>query len=142
MATEEQRERVRFDTGYDSGDGGGLSDAVIDGLYTDAAALWGTSTAIEAQVRLDVIDNLLMQAAKRVDYSQNESSEKMGQVFDHLYKAREKFQKALDLETSVASAAVMFGGLRRYNKHNIQVPDDHSFPFGNRDISRFEGDQS
>lgn len=142
MATDAQRERVRFDTGYDSGDGGGLSNAVIDGLYTDAATLWTSSAAIEAQVRIDVIDNLLMQAAKRTDYSQNESVEKSGQIFDHLWKAREKFQKALDLETTVASAPVMFGGLRRYNKKTIQVPSDYEFPNGNKDLSRFEGEQS
>lgn len=145
MPTDAQRDAVRFDTGYDAGTSGGLSDAIIDTLYSRAETLWGSgaTSAIEAQVRLYVVDNLIMQAAKRTDYSQNESSEKSSQIFDHLYKMRDQFQKLLDLETTVSSAPVMMGGLRRYNKQSIEVPDDHQFPVdSNRDLSRFEGDAS
>lgn len=142
MPTEAQREKVRFDTGYDTGDGGGLPDATIDTLYEDATTLWvGNTAAIEAQVRLDVIDNLLMQASKRVNYRQNQSSENAGDIFEHLYKMRAKFQKAIDDETTTASAAVAFGGLRRSTPKTIVVPDDYTFPAtGNEDISRIGGE--
>lgn len=142
--SDDQRDFIRFKTGYETGSGSALTDAMFTLLETEEESIWGTNTnAVVAAVGLDVVDNLLMQAAKRNDYKQNQSTESAGQIFDHLHKARKFFSDALDVATDGLMPAVQFGGLRRYNKKTIEVPNDYRFPpTGNRDLSRFEGEGS
>jgi hypothetical protein len=48
------------------------------------------------------LDQLIMDAVKFSDYTQNETQEKKSQIFDHLLKVRALWQKKLDDETAAA----------------------------------------
>ena len=120
MATTSQRDRLRSDLGLTCYE---LPDALADQYYT-----WGqddypdNAAAAGATTRLIVIDNLLAQAAKRTDYRQNQSEEKLSQLFEHLRALRKIYTDALDDALNAGSTWVMFGGLRRRDNPRIDRP--------------------
>lgn len=137
MPTDAQRDAVRYDLSASSSV---MPDTEIDLLYDRSTALYsGNDEAIEAKVRLLAIRAILISAAKMVDYTQNQSSEKLGQVFDHLYKIRTIFADDLLIALSDAGVSVNYGGLRRKPSRIIESPnDDPMFPFEGNDVSRFQ----
>lgn len=86
MATQLQRERLRADLDANED---ALTDAEIDDAFARAEEQYGENTsATEAAARVIAIQQLLAAAAKRADYSQNASSERRSQVFEHLLRLR------------------------------------------------------
>ena len=93
MATEIQRERLRGDLDADDD---ALTDAEIDDAFARAEEQYGdNAAAVEAAARVVTIQQLLAGAAKRADYTQNESSERRSQVFDHLMRLRAIYEGGL-----------------------------------------------
>lgn len=142
MPTNSQRNAVRAD--LDSNDDQ-LSNAKVDDLYTRVTEMYPTnSLAVEAGVRVMAINQLLAGAAKRTDYKQNQSTEALGQLFDHLFRLRAIH--AADLETALTSGAsgvaARWGGLRPTKTRLVQLPDDFQLNYGVShywDVSRLEG---
>ena len=124
MPTAEQRDAVRYDLGDPS-----IEDAEIDALYLRAEIAYPSNTsAAEASVRLLAVNSLLMQAAKRSDYTQNRSSEKLSQVFDHLLMLRKLYRDDLLLAVEESTSSVRMGALRRVTPRVEEYPGDQ---FGN-----------
>ncbi len=107
MATEIQRERLRTD--LDAEDDA-LTDAEIDDAFARASDKYGDNTeAVEAAARVMTIQQLLAGAAKRSDYSQNQSSERRAQVFEQLIRLRAIYEA--DLQSALDTWA-QWGQLR------------------------------
>ena len=118
MATELQRERLRAD--LDAGEDA-LADADIDDAFARAEAQYaGNASAVEAAARVVAIQQLLAGAAKRADYSQNESGERRSQVFEQLMRLRAIYEG--DLHAALETAA-QWGGLRRQPSRVEEYPD-------------------
>lgn len=96
MATDTQRQRLRMDLGFAADDTTSLPDATIDDIYVRVEEKYTDADSIEAATRLLAFDQLLIQAAADVDYTQNENSKKASQRHTHLSKERDKWQKRLD----------------------------------------------
>ena len=96
MATTIERERLRADLDADEDV---LTDAEIDDAYARAVEQYGdgslASMAINAGARVIAIQQLLAGAAKRADVTQNQSSERHSQVFDHLLRLRAIYEGGL-----------------------------------------------
>lgn len=139
MPTPAQRDAVRYDLGTDSTI---MGDPEIDTLYDRASAFWpGNDFAIEAQVRMLVIRRLYAQASKLVDYTANQSSEKLSQIRDGLKDLYAQYADDLTVSTQDTGGLVNFGGLRRYNARTVDVPRDFNVPFGGAvDLSAFDRD--
>lgn len=136
MPTNDQRDAVRFDL---DADGASLPDSTINMLYSRAEGLHGTnSAAVESQVRLYVVERLWAAAAKRNDYTQNESSEKASQIFSNLEKLRKRYADELEDAINGVVSSVNYGGLRRYNQRLVEFPDDYPARRLNVDVSRPE----
>ncbi len=112
MATTIERERLRADLDADEDV---LTDAEIDDVFARATALYGNNAAaIHAGARVVAIQQLLAAAAKRADSTQNASSERHAQVFDHLLRLRAIYEgEALSALRLALDAAIAWGGLRR-----------------------------
>jgi hypothetical protein len=118
MATDLQRERLRADLGADDA---ALTDAEIEDAFTRAGDQHGDNTfAVEAAARVLILQQLIAGAAKRADYTQNQSSERRSQVFDHLFALRAIYES--DLRAALESAA-QWGGLRRKPTRIEEYPD-------------------
>lgn len=116
-----------------------LSDALIDELFLRSEAVYpSSSSAAYTQVKLLVIGNLLFSASKLVDYTQNESSEKLSQILTNLMKIKEDLLTELDIALNGNLPAVMWGALRRVTPHYVEFPSDYNIPFDLNDLSRFE----
>ncbi len=106
MATEMQRERLRNDLDADDD---ALTDAEIDDAFERASVTYGDNAdAVEAAARIMTIQQLLAGAAKRADYTQNQSSEQRSQVFEQLIKLRAIYQA----ELQAALGTAQWGRLR------------------------------
>lgn len=135
MATPEQRDALRFDLD--------LTEALLDNTTADtliarAEARYGAGNSIsEAYSRIIVIRRLKAAAAKRVDYRQNQSEEKLGQLVKNLDELLKVWLDVLDEELNRTTAAVRFGGLKRYNPRYQEFPSDWEIPsIENNDVSR------
>jgi hypothetical protein len=118
MASVIQRERLRGDLDVDEV---ALSDAEIDDAFARAAERYGDNTgAVEASARVVAIQQLLGGAAKRADTSQNESSQRHSQVFEHLMRLRAIY--LADLQEAL-NAVAQFGGLHRKPTRIEEYPD-------------------
>jgi hypothetical protein len=118
MATELQRERLRGDLDADAS---ALTDAEIDDAFARAEAQYGDNGgAVEAAARVVAIRQLLAGAARRADATQNESSEKRSQVFEHLMRLRAMYEA--DVQAALGSNA-QWGGLRRKPSRIEEYPD-------------------
>lgn len=127
MATETERRYLRDDLSVTET---ALPDDTADTLYLRADGAYPTNTtARDAHTRVLAIRQLLASAARQVDYSQGESSEKASQTFDHLKALLPIWEKA---EAKAAADALgqatggaMFGGLRRKPTRQQEFPDTH-----------------
>ena len=119
MAIEIDRERLRGDLGADDD---ALTDAEIDDAFARATDKYsGNDDAIDAWTRVLTIQQLLASAAKRADATQNQSSERHSQVFDHLMQLRAIYEA--DLLMALNSTA-QWGGLRKKPTRIEEYPDD------------------
>jgi hypothetical protein len=119
MATEIERERLRGDLGADDD---ALTDAEIDDAFARATDKYGDhQDAVEAAARVLTIQQLLADAAKRADATQNQSSERHSQVFDHLMQIRAIYEA--DLQTAL-DTSVQIGQRSRRARRFEEYPDD------------------
>ncbi len=117
MPTEIQRERLRADLDADHA---ALTDAEIDDAFARAEAQYATSAAVEACARVLCLQQLLAGAAKRADYSQNATSERSSQVFEHLLRLRALYMSALD---AALGTAAQWASLRRREARVEEYPN-------------------
>lgn len=108
----------------DIGDGAGaFSDAEIDALETRATARYGASVAYEG-ARVLALNQLIANAAKFADYTQNDSSEKKSQKFSNLLKLRGIYKAELaEAEEDAAGASVRMGKTRKKPSRSKEYPD-------------------
>lgn len=127
MATETERRYLRDDLSVTET---ALSDDAADILYLRADGVYPSNTAArDAHTRVLAIRQLLASAARQVDYTQGESSEKASQTFDHLKALLPIWEKAekqaVDDALGATTGGAMFGGLRRKPTRQQEFPDTH-----------------
>lgn len=131
MTTELERQRLRLDLGLNAMDVGSLSDADADAIFIEAGELYTSSLSILATTRIIAIQRLLVQSAVEVDYTENNSTEKASQRFDHLRAIltlwKERLTEAVVLGQG---SAARFGRTTRKPARVREYPDDGSFPWG------------
>lgn len=83
----------------DIGDTSGVfTDAELQRLYARASEDYDTAI-------LYAIDQLIANASKFADYTQNQSQEKKSQIFDHLLRLRSIWKSKVDAAAAAESAA-------------------------------------
>lgn len=85
MATATQRKRFRWDLGLDDDETVFTNDEVDD-LFDQAGDKYDTVSLLEAYARVLGARRLRNKAASLTDYTANDSSEKLSQVFKNLDK--------------------------------------------------------
>lgn len=120
MPTAQQRDRLRADLGATSAE---ISDTEADDLFARAEAEYSVPAAVEARARLLALRGLMAQAAKRADYTQNASAERLGQIFEHLAALRALYEEELAWALAVGNPAAQWGGLRRKPTRREEYPD-------------------
>lgn len=122
MATATQRTRFWLDTGTSSSV---FSADEVDDLFTEAAETYTDTATIAAYTRVIGLQRLMANAAKLTDYTQNQTSEKQSQVFDHLKALlamwKDEHVTAVNNAAS-ASGTARFGGMRRSPKRISEFP--------------------
>lgn len=110
MATLLEQQRLRLDVGLTANDTTTLPDATIDALFVEAGETYTDAASIHAATRVIYIRRLLTQAANEVDYTQNNTTEKASQRYEHLKELLAEWQGKLDAAVSVtAGSAARFG---------------------------------
>lgn len=138
MPTSSQREFVRYQFAATEDN---LSDDEIDFVYGQAETRYGVNNdATEAYVRLVIIRNLMMQAAKRTDYKQNQSQEWLSQLLPNLIKMKAEFEDELTLALESTNAPVFIASLRRRSPVLVEYPSDFPSLVGSSkvDVSRLD----
>lgn len=117
MPTSAQLVRLRADLGL-------AIDADVDDLFEEAEESYtaGSSLAYKS-ARLIGIDRLLIQAAKEVDYQQNESQEKASQRFAQLKALRALWVDDFTSAATGAKASMRVMNLNRKPKRTMEYPD-------------------
>ncbi len=134
MPTDRQYRQVRYPLAADATT---LPDAELDYLFEDAAVYYaGNEDAQSAWVGVQVCRNLRAQAAKRVDYKQNQSQEWLSQIFPRLKEIQKEFEDQLEETLTVGATVVRYGGIRRTVPRLIELPDDIAVGRGNADVSK------
>ena len=125
MTTEQQRQRLRLDLGFAADDIVSLPDAVIDDIFEQSGELYTDEVAIAVNARVIALRRLLIQAANEVDYTQNRTSEKASQRYQHLTKELDRWQGLLDQSVSMTE-----GGAVRSGKPTRTPPRVREYPEG------------
>lgn len=114
MATTLQRQRLRLDLGFAADDTTSLSDAAADALFVEAGESYTDEASILASTRVLYISRLLFQAAAEVDYTQNNTTERASQRYEHLKSELARWQRRLeDAVVGAVGSAVRFGRTTR-----------------------------
>lgn len=121
MATALQRDRLRSDIGATILS---MPDFEADEIFDEAGESHTDTASITAATRVIALRRLLASSAKLTDYRQNQSSESLSDVFDHLKQLLAYWEGELDKATAAASAtgAARFSGLRRRPKRVKEYP--------------------
>ncbi len=121
MPTTIQYTRVRNDLRWSA-----LTNAQIDDWYLRAEDRYGSITeAVEAQVRIYGVRELIMDAAKETDYKQGQSSESLSQIVSNLTKyALPIFKNDLLEALEAEYPNAMWGALRRTRSTLVEYPED------------------
>jgi hypothetical protein len=122
MATEAQRSALRLDTGTTVSS---LSDTEIDDIFAAGATLYTGSSSLTAYTRVVVFRRLLALAASRADYTQNQSSERAGMIFDHYKSMIEYWEGELSgaAELESTSGMMRWGSMKRNPARMEEFPD-------------------
>ncbi len=122
-ATEQQISDFREDIG-DVGSPPIFDDTAINRIYDRAMAAYSDTATYEAEMRVLGIRQLLADAAKRVSYKQNQSSENMSDVFKHLKQLLELWQAIRDDAASASSGGgAAWASLKKKPARSYEVPD-------------------
>lgn len=108
MATATQRADLRADFGL-ADDETVFTNAEVDRLFVRAAVSYSTDGEIEAYARVLGCNQLRAKAVNMTDYTANDSSEKLSQVFTHLDALKSGFEKDLAASVKANSASVRIG---------------------------------
>lgn len=84
MATEPQRQRLRRDVGYLTTDTTSLPDSEVDALFVEAEELFTDAASIVAATRIYYLQGLLASSAKLASYKQNQTTENISDIFEHV----------------------------------------------------------
>ncbi len=122
MATATQRLDLRLDLGLDD-DETVLDDAAVDRLFVRAAVAYTDDASVEAYARVLACRQLRAQAANLTDYTQNESSEKLSQVFAQLGKLQTMFEADLAAAQGANRVSVRIGALKKKPSRLKEWPD-------------------
>lgn len=126
MATTTQRNRLRNDIGADEAT---LSDTEADAIFTEAGESYTDVPAQTAYTRVIAIRRLLASAAKLTTYQQNQSSEKLSDVFTHLKQLLAFWQGQVDTAVIASSttSTARFGGVRSKPSRIKEYPSDTGY---------------
>jgi len=102
-----------------------LTNDLIDLVYGQAEDDYTTALTITAYAHVLVIEGLLFGAAKEVDYVQNQTQEKAGQRFDHLWKLYPIWTAKLnDAVAANAPLGIQWGGLNKKPTRREEYPNE------------------
>lgn len=122
MATETQRADLRADLGL-ADDETVFTDAELDRLYVRSEARYTATDSIEAYARVLACKQLRAKAANLTDYSQNDTSEKLSQIFANLSKMQLGFETDLAASEIANTPSVRIGALKRKPTRLKDFPD-------------------
>lgn len=130
MATDLDYERLRQDIGANRL---ALTDNDADSIFIEAAEEYTGAASIKAQARVIAISRLLASSAKLNDYTQDTTTEKLSQVFDHLQEMLKQWQArladAVSAETRANGGAARFGGRRTKPARVKEWPEERAQPY-------------
>lgn len=107
-----------------------LPVTLLDDYYLRAEEKYGTNTdAIEAAVRLLAIRSMKAFFAKRADYTQNASDERMSQIFRQLDNLYDDYKEDLVEAVSEVQSTVMFRRLATPRRRLQEYPDNWQPPW-------------
>jgi hypothetical protein len=109
MATELERQRLRMDVGFLADDVLSLPDAAVDAIFVEAGERFSDPASIEISTRVITLRRMVMQAANEVDYTQNNTTEKASQRYDHLVRELRRWENLLGDAISAEAGAVRSG---------------------------------
>jgi len=109
MATALEQQRLRMDVGFAPDDVLSLSDATIDAIFVEAGERFGDPASILISTRVITLRRMVMQAANEVDYTQNNTTEKASQRYDHLVRELRRWENLLEDAVSAEAGAVRSG---------------------------------
>lgn len=122
-ATAQQISDFREDIG-DVGATPIFDDGAVNRIYDRATATYSDIATYEAEMRVLGIRQLLADAAKRVSYKQNQSSENTSDVFKHLKQLLELWQAIRDDAASASSGGgVAWASLKKKPARKYEMPD-------------------
>jgi hypothetical protein len=109
MATLLEQQRLRMDVGFAPDDATALSDATIDAIFEEAGERFEDSASITISTRVITLRRMVMQAANEVDYTQNNTTEKASQRYDHLVRELRRWEGLLEDAVTFEAGAVRSG---------------------------------
>ncbi len=122
MATDTQRADLRADLGLDD-DETVFTDDELDRLYVRAGDRYTATDCIEAYVRVLGCKQLRAKASNMTDYTQNDTQEKLSQIFANLGKMQADFESELIAATKSSAASVRIGALKKQPTRLKDYPD-------------------
>lgn len=122
MATQTQRTNFRLDLGLND-DETVFTDTEVNNIFTRAGAKYTATDVIEAYTRVIGCVQLRNKTANQVDYKENDSDEKLSQIFKNLDRMKADFAQALKeaIKSSLPSMRAMVP--RRKPRRRIEFPD-------------------
>jgi len=127
MATLVEQQRLRMDLGFQPDDTASLSDVTIDAIFVEAGEKYEDPNSALIATRVISLRRLVMQAANEVDYTQNNTTEKASQRYDHLTKEYDRWFRLL-----TNNEELLAGGAVRSGKPMTNPPRIREYPEGFR----------
>jgi hypothetical protein len=119
---------LRLDLGFAADDTESLTDEVADALFVEAGEMWSDTLSILAGTRVIQISRMMIQAAADVDYTQNNTTEKASQRYEHLKEELAKWQRRLDDVIVLGQgSSARFGRTTRKPARLKEYPSDGSW---------------
>jgi hypothetical protein len=122
MATATQRSDLRADFGL-ADDETVFTNTEVDRLFVRAGERYTATDSIEAYARVLACKQLRGKAANLTDYTQNETTEKLSQIFANLTKMQHDFEVDLAAAERAGSASVRIGALKKKPTRLKDYPD-------------------
>jgi len=123
MVTALQRNRLRVDVG-DRNTPPAFSDSEIDDLFLQASESgYTTDLGQAAFARLRAVERLLAGSANMTNYTANQSSESLSDMFAHLKDLRKIYDDDLAKIDTVVGTSVMWGAPRKKPTRLQEWPD-------------------
>jgi hypothetical protein len=122
MATDTQRDDLRADLGLPA-DETVFTDVELDRLYVRAEARYTNTNSIEVYARVLACKQLRAKAANLTDYTQNETQEKLSQIFANLGKMQADFESELVISERAGISSVRIGALKKKPTRLKDFPD-------------------